>query len=143
MFNGIVYDYLYTDDHKFGFKTKTGCSHAIYTVRLAVDYFVQNDSTVNLCFIDVSKAFDKLNHAVLFSKLMKRRVPLAFISVFKNWYENIDVCVKWNNVKSHNFKVTAGVRQGGILSPVLFIIYVNDMVNKLTEYAILDAILVD
>jgi hypothetical protein len=129
----LLSDYLYTDDHQFGFKANTGCAHAIYITRLVTDYFVQNNSTVNLCCIDVSKAFDKLNQSVLFLKLMKRRVPAIFISVLKNWYDNVEVCVKWNGVLSQTFKVIAGVRQGGILSPVLFLIYVDDMLSKLAK----------
>jgi hypothetical protein len=129
----LLHDYLYSDDHQFGFKPKTGCSHAIYTVRLVVDYFLQNDSTINLCFIDVSKAFDRVNHSVLFMKLMKRRVPVAFITILRNWYDNLDARVRWNDVMSHTFKVCAGVRQGGILSPVLFLVYVNDMLIKLAK----------
>ena len=80
----LLCDYLYTDDHQFGFKSNIGCAHAMYTVRLTIDYFIQNDSTVNLCFIDVSKAFDKVNHSVLFMKLMRRRVPRVFIVILKN-----------------------------------------------------------
>ena len=98
---------------------------------MVVDYFVENDSTVNLCFIDVSKAFDKVDHCTLFLKLMKRRVPRVYISVLQNWYGNVEVCVKWDCALSHTFKVISGVRQGGILSPVLFLVYINDMLVKL------------
>ena len=112
-------DYLYTDDRQFVFKPNTGCFHALYTVRHVVDYFVENDSTVNLCLIDVSKAFDKLNHAVLFLKLMVRGIPATFIALLKKWYDNVVACVRWNNVISGTFEVTAGVRQGDILSPCL------------------------
>ena len=65
---------------------------------------------------------------------MKRRVPVAFISVLKHWYDNVEVCVRWNNIMSPLFKVSAVVRQGCILSPVLFIIYVNDMLSKLSKF---------
>jgi len=48
-----------------------GCSHAIYTVKNIVGKFVSNGSTVNLCAIDLTKAFHKVNHHGLFLKLMK------------------------------------------------------------------------
>jgi len=48
-----------------------GCNHAIYTVRQAVDRFIKGGNTVNLCSIDLSKAFDKVNHKALLIKLMK------------------------------------------------------------------------
>jgi hypothetical protein len=71
--------YLYSCDNQFGFKTKVGCAHAIYIMREVVDYYVKNDSMINLCLIDVSKAFDILYQPVLFLKLMKRHVLVAFI----------------------------------------------------------------
>ena len=64
-----------TNDNQFGFKKGAGCRHAIYTVRNIVDRFTSGSSTVNLCAIDLSKAFDKLNHHALYIKLMKRLFP--------------------------------------------------------------------
>jgi len=54
------------------------CNHAIYTVRKIVDKLVSNGYTANLCTIDLSKAFDKVNHYALFVKLMDRRIPVCF-----------------------------------------------------------------
>jgi len=53
-------------------------------MRKVVDYFVANGSTVNLCSLDITKAFDKMNHSALFLKVMKRRMPLAFMRVLVN-----------------------------------------------------------
>src|ERR1051325_10527245 len=63
---------------------------------------------------------------------MKRQVPV-FIKILQNWYENVVLFVKWNNIESRAFQVTAGVRQGGILSPALFLVYVDDMLIILTK----------
>ena len=51
--------YFETSDNQFGFKSKLRCHHAIYTLRSIVDHYVINESTVKLCFLDISKAFDK------------------------------------------------------------------------------------
>src|ERR1051325_5503024 len=64
---------------------------------------------------------------------MNRHVPAIFIILLKNWYEKSEVCVRWNGVFSDVFKITAGVCQGGILSAMLFLVYVNDMLVKLTK----------
>ena len=53
-------------DSQFGFKKHVGCSHAIYTLISVVDHFVSHGSTVNLCSLDISKAFDRCNHYALF-----------------------------------------------------------------------------
>jgi len=49
---------------------------AVYTVRSVVDYYVSQNTTVNICALDLSKAFDKMNHQGLFIKLMEIMSPL-------------------------------------------------------------------
>ena len=51
---------LSTDNKQFGFKKGMGCNHAIFAVRQVVDRFIKGGNTVNLCSIDLSKAFDKV-----------------------------------------------------------------------------------
>ena len=93
-----------------------------------------NDSTVNLCFLDVSKAFDKMDRYTLLLKLMSRRVPCSIIKIFQFWYENSWNVVRWENVLSVPYKLHAGVKQGSVCSPVLFSVYVNAMLLKLNMY---------
>jgi len=59
-------EFPYSNDMQFGFKKQLSCSHSIYIMRKVVDYFVANGSTVNLCSVDITKAFDKVNHSALF-----------------------------------------------------------------------------
>jgi len=61
--------FLKTSDTQFGFKKGLVCNHAIYSVRTIVESFVRKGSTVNLCVIDLRKAFDKVNLHALFIKL--------------------------------------------------------------------------
>ena len=58
-----------------------GCSHPIYTVRNIVDRWVSLGFTANLCAIDLSKAFDKVNHYALFIKLMNKNIPAHILAV--------------------------------------------------------------
>ena len=60
---------LLTGDNQFGFKKGIGCTHAINSCRNIVDHFVNSGSTVNICALDLSKAFDKVNHHALLSNL--------------------------------------------------------------------------
>jgi Reverse transcriptase (RNA-dependent DNA polymerase) len=64
--------YLQTDLRQVGFKKNSGCSNAIYTARQIVNYFIKGNCTASLCALDISKAFDKVNHHALFTKLMER-----------------------------------------------------------------------
>ena len=54
--------FLATSDNQFGFKKGLSCSHAIYSIRSVIDEYVAGGSTVNVCALDLSKAFDRMNH---------------------------------------------------------------------------------
>ena len=126
-------NFLNSADYQFGFKKKTGVNHAIYSVRKTVEYFIERDSTVNLCALDLSKAFDKMNRFALFIKLMKRNCPILLINVLDCWYAKSVTCVKWGSTLSRYVDLTAGVRQGGVVSPVLFAVFINDVLVQLQD----------
>jgi len=60
---------------------------------------------------------------------MDRNVHVVLLKVLINWYDKRALFVRWNNVLSRCFYLMCGVRQGG-LSPLLFSVYVNDMIQK-------------
>ena len=62
-----------------------------------------------------------------------RRLPLQLLNLFVLWFSISETCVRWGSHDSHFFKLTAGVRQGGVLSPYFFAIFVDDIVNKIVE----------
>jgi hypothetical protein len=125
--------YLYSSDRQFDFKKKIGCNHAIFTVRKTIDYFVENGSTVNMCCLDVASAFDRVNYRGLFLKLLDRGVLMNLINVLNDWYCKSECMVKWGNCISKAFSLTAGVRQGGVLSPILFSVYVDNILRNLNN----------
>ena len=92
---------------------------------------MNNGSRVFSAFLDASKAFDRLVHSGLFLKLIERNVPLIFLNIIISWYDGLSCRVKWGDVYSEWFFVTAGVRQGGVLSPDFYSIYVEDLLSRL------------
>ena len=60
--------------------------------------------------------------------LKMRKIPLCFLNILRYWYSNLTSTVKWNGAYSRSFVVRSGVRQGGVLSPHLFAIYVDDLI---------------
>lgn len=125
-FNG----YLSTEDNQFGFKKGLGCTHAIYTVQNIVNMFIKGGSTVNVCSLDLAKAFDKTNHHGLLLKLMNRFIPVDLLDTLEYWLSNSCSCIKWFNCFSCFFKIAYGVRQGSVLSPVLFAVYLDNLVDR-------------
>ena len=86
--------------------------------------------------MDASKAFDRVCHNKLFKKLEDRSIPGYILRIIVFWYENQSMAVKWGNIVSQSFTVSNGVRQGGILSPHFFNVYINDLSNRLNGYRI-------
>ena len=98
-----------------------------------IDSYSSRNSTVFLCFIDASRAFDRINHAKLFQKLLDRGIPKYIVRILMFWYANQKMQVKWGNVTSSPFSVSNGVRQGGTLCPILFNVYMDDLSIELNK----------
>lgn len=126
----VFQDYFATEAAQFGFKRGLGCSHAIYAARRVIEFYVAGSSTANICALDVAKAFPSVNHAALFSKLMRRQIPVCLLSVLENWYADCTSCVKWDNLFSKFFPVETGVMQGSCLAPALFAICINAVISS-------------
>jgi hypothetical protein len=124
---------LISDDLQFGFKVGVGCAEAIYTLRTTIDYFNSNGSTVYVAALDISKAYDRVNHYKLFSTLIEVGLPKWFIDLLVCWYEKLFVRVRWNGCYSFEFGVQSGVRQGSSLSPSVFNIFINQFLTSLRQ----------
>jgi hypothetical protein len=123
-------DYFETSHHQFGFKKSQGCREAIFCVRNVVETFIANGSTVSVCALDLSKAFDRMNHYALLCKLMKRNYPVQLLTILETWFAVTVTCIKWKEFTSSFFRLTVGVRQGGVLSPLFFAIFIDDIVSR-------------
>jgi len=83
-----------------------------------------------VCFLDASKAFDRVDYTTLFDlfrKLVVREVPAYMLRLLWNWYGHHYARIQWAGILSDNSNIYNGVRQVGILSPFLFAVYIDEL----------------
>ena len=93
-----------------------------------MEYYRNLSSSVYVCFL----TFDRVNHWVLLNKLFVHQVPSVRIRILMFWFTNQSFGVKWGNATSDVFTVTNGLRQGGIISPILFNMYLGCLTLNLS-----------
>ena len=116
--------------NQFGFRSKHSTSHAI---NYSIDHIIsetENKKHVLGIFIDLSKAFDTISHSKLLYKLDHYGIRSNALSLIKEYLTDRTQLVNFDGEKSDYLPVQHGVPQGSILGPLLFIIYVNDIVKS-------------
>ena len=98
-----------------------------------ISYYLRRGSDVFCCLLDFSKAFDKVNFKKLFEMLRERKFPAIFLRVIIYIYSHQTCFIKWNSFLSETFTVKNGVRQGAILSPSLFCVYLDTLFAMLRD----------
>ena len=124
-------DKLTTDELQFGYQKNVSTSMCTWMVVETIDYFQRNDSNVYACVMDMTKAFDNVRHSTLFQKLEDRGIPAIFLRILVVMYEKQLANVRWNDKLSRCFSIKNGVKQGAVLSPRLFCVYIDDLFKLL------------
>ena len=107
-----------------------------FAVLETIEYYKSNGSNVHVLLLDASKAFDRVNFIKLFEKMLKKGMCPLTVRLLLNMYTEQKLQVKWNGILSDKFGVTNGVRQGGVLSPLFYSIYIDDLLEKLKRNGI-------
>ena len=120
------------------FAFKQGHSTALCTTVLkeVLGHYTSNGSPVYSCFVNASWAFDKINIFKLFKMLIQRNIPSSILRTLLYCYRHPIIQVKWSKENSREFGALNGVRQGGVLSPLLFIIYMDELLLQLKQKGI-------
>jgi len=116
-------------DKQYGFREKNSTSLALINLIDKLSEEIDNKKFSVGIFIDLSKAFDTVDHTIMLSKLEVYGVRGHALNWFKSYLENRQQFVQLNAIKSRLAYIKCGVPQGSILGPLLFLIYINDIVH--------------
>ena len=138
----IMYNQIYNHftelklflDSQYGFRTKHSTElAALELIGIIVVKMDQNKIPLNI-YLDLSKAFDTINHEILIYKLKHYGIIGNSLNLLKSYLTNRKQHVELGETTSNYCSITTGVPQGSILGPLLFIIYLNDLVNATDKF---------
>ena len=119
------------DELQFAYQEGASTTMCTWSVIETIGYFLRNDSEVFTCQTDMTKAFDMIKHSLLFQKLLQAGLSKIFLRLLMVIYLFQYANVRWNGVVSNIFTLCNGVRQGAILSGILYCFYVDNLFKLL------------
>lgn len=117
------------NETQFGFRKGKGTTDCLFILHGLIELLLEKGINLYVCFIDYQKAYDYLDRAALWSKLLKAGMSSKSIRLFRNMYAKMRLGIKGDD---RSFKSDLGLLQGETCSPLFFSLYVNDIETSLT-----------
>ena len=114
-----------------GFQKQLSSITVSFNLHEAIYNTLELNKVAYIALLDLKKAFDSVSHNLLFQKLEQLNIPKWIIKIIAEAYTNIKSIVFINGIRSNPFYIRNGVRQGGVLSSLLFLIFIDSLLKEL------------
>ena len=118
-------------DHQYGFRAKRGTTNALFNLATLVRQQISNKQGLYVFFLDARKAFDTVPHDALLSRLIDKGVTGKMWRLIATMYRHATSKTRVGNSMGDPFPIEQGVAQGCPLSPLLYIIFADDMLQSI------------
>ena len=115
------------------FRAGRSTTEQIFNLQMLYEKYLQHQQDIYHVFIDFKKAFDRVWHAALWATTKKYNISINLIQVIKNVYDKATSAVLFNSSKGDWFQTTVGARQGCLLTPTLFNIFLERIMTDALE----------
>ena len=122
------------DESQAGFRRGFSTIGNIFSLHAMIQKYICRSRGRFYClFVDFKRAFDSIQHEKMWDSLKRKGIPenSKFLKVFQSMYKQLKSCVKIENSLSEFFRCTIGTMQGCISSPIIFCLFINDLVAYL------------
>ena len=118
---------------QYAYRENTSTLDAVTILKEVVHKYTSEGSTVYSCFMDLSKAFERVDHVKLLDKLRDNGVSPHIVRLLRYVLLNSFAAVEYLGATSAAWRIKRGVRQGGVLSALLFSIYIEDLLASVSK----------
>ena len=116
-----------------GFRKGRSTVDHIFTLNALIEKQFSRNMKLYVAFIDFKKAYDTVDRSVLYLALYRSGIKGKMLNLIKSIYETVQACVRGSNRMTEYFECLQGLKQGCILSPILFSLLINELANDITN----------